>query len=185
MHPEFASGFFVGTGAAKNISIGWVPDYVEVIHLEDGDNAWKVHLQEIMPFSGGGTTEIQAGDIIEGATSGARATVKQVLLDTGTWAAGDAAGWLVLQDRNSTDFGSENVFVASDSTTGSDDATVTVQVTYGVDLAGGIAADNSAVTRYNGSSTFGSEAAAGFTCDSTVSESSKLIGWTAWRNPGN
>jgi hypothetical protein len=41
MANEIADGLYTGTGAAINIELGWVPDYVEVINLTDGDDIWK------------------------------------------------------------------------------------------------------------------------------------------------
>ena len=34
-------GSYVGTGAAINISVGFVPDHVEVINGTDGDDRWE------------------------------------------------------------------------------------------------------------------------------------------------
>lgn len=49
-----------------------------------------------LQFTSGGTTEIVAGHRILGATSGAQAMVLRVVKTSGTWAGGDAAGWLYL-----------------------------------------------------------------------------------------
>ena len=63
-------------------------------------------------FTSGGTTEIAEEDVIEGATSGATATVKRVILTGGTWAGGDAVGTLILYSQSGT-FQAENVGVAA------------------------------------------------------------------------
>lgn len=47
-----------------------------------------------IPFTSGGVTAIAVGDTIEGETGGATANVVAVDLDSGTWAAGTAAGTL-------------------------------------------------------------------------------------------
>jgi hypothetical protein len=63
-----------------------------------------------LPFTSGGTYEIVAGDEIEGATSGETATVFDVELTGGSWAGGDAAGNLWLNDQSGA-FGAENLNV--------------------------------------------------------------------------
>ncbi len=34
---EFKSGVVTGTGAAINIELGWIPDYVKVVNITDAD----------------------------------------------------------------------------------------------------------------------------------------------------
>ena len=53
-------------------------------------------------FTSGGTYEIQAGDVITGATSAAFATVTRVIVSSGDWTTGDAAGYLVLSVQTGT-----------------------------------------------------------------------------------
>ncbi len=53
-------------------------------------------LGETMNFTSGGTTEIAEGDTITGDSSAKTAVVKRVILTSGTWAGGDAAGRFVL-----------------------------------------------------------------------------------------
>lgn len=59
-----------------------------------------------------GSTEIEEGDTITGATSGATATVKRVQVTSGGWDDGDAAGYLALADQTGT-FEAENLDVGS------------------------------------------------------------------------
>lgn len=49
-----------------------------------------------LPFTSGGVTEILVGDTITGATSGATAVIRRVVLQSGTWGAGDAAGYFTI-----------------------------------------------------------------------------------------
>jgi hypothetical protein len=63
-------------------------------------------------FTSGGVYQIQQGDTITGATSAATAVVGRVILDTGTWAGGDAAGRLVLTSQTGT-FQAENLNVGA------------------------------------------------------------------------
>ena len=67
-----------------------------------------------LAFTSGGTYEIVVGDTITGATSSATATVFDVVLTSGTWAGGDAAGTLWLNDQTGT-FQSENLNVGASS----------------------------------------------------------------------
>lgn len=59
-------------------------------------------------FTSGGTAPIVVGNLITGATSGATATVMGIVVETGTWAGGNAAGVLYVSDQNGT-FQSENL----------------------------------------------------------------------------
>lgn len=174
--------YLVGNGAAQNIELGWIPDYVRVINVTDGDLITEGYLgggNQVVPFSGGGTTEVAVGDTITGATSGAKATILKVLEYSGTWAGGDAAGFFVVDVISGT-FQSENVYVSSDSTSGTDDATVTANVTHSVSVgaAAATASGNAAITRYAGSAGSNSK---GFTIGSTVAEEAKLLYYVAFR----
>lgn len=175
------TGFTVGNAAAINIELGWIPDFVLVYNATDGDLITGAFPNDmVIPFSGGGTNEISAGNTITGQTSGATAIVEQVLLYSGSWAGGDAAGFFVVK-RNSIvgTFGSENV--VGEAAGATDDATVTVQVAHSFASAAAIAAatGNASVSAYVGSS--GSNAK-GFTIGSTVAEEAKLLRWVAFRD---
>lgn len=61
-----------------------------------------------MRFTSGGVGTPQAGDLLTGATSGAIARLKQRVLESGTWAGGDAAGVLIC-DYISGTFAAENL----------------------------------------------------------------------------
>lgn len=179
---SFKSGITVGNGAAINIELGWIPDRVEVYDGTDGTSV-TVCFPNLMviPFSGGGTNELSVGDTITGATSGATAVLKQVLLYSGTWAAGTAAGFFTAErDDIVGTFESENVVGGAAAAT--DDATVTVQVIHGYDVDTEVAAVTTAATQaaaYVGSA--GSNAK-GFTIGATLAEEAKLLRWSAWRN---
>ena len=66
-----------------------------------------------LAFTSGGTYEIQAGDAVEGVTSGASALVQAVSLASGSWAGGDAAGTLTLRRVDGT-FQAETLNVGSE-----------------------------------------------------------------------
>ena len=176
-------GFIKGTGAAKNVSIGWIPDYVKVVNLTDGDKVHENWLAKVIAFTSGGTTVIKAGDTIRGLTNtGVTGKIKQVILDTGSWAGGDAAGWFIFDVGDLVgSFGSENAEV---NESGTNDVTVALQDSDGIDVDTEVAATTTAATTivaYDGSTT----AAKGFTIGATVSEDAKLFGYYAMRNdPG-
>ena len=174
-----ASGYTVGNAAAINVSLGWYPDMVYLVNLTDADKITTAYLgRQSVPFSSGGTTEVTAGARIKGATSGATAIVEAVLLYSGTWAGGDAAGFFVVRDVTGT-FASEAAYIDSDDTAGADDATITANVTFTVSVDTEVAVETttSAITRYVGSTTAG----IGFTIGSVVAEEAKLLFWIAFR----
>jgi hypothetical protein len=85
-----------------------------VMHKSTATGWEECDLGEVVGFSSGGTYEIQEEDDIEGATSGATATVKRIVLESGTWAGGDAAGRLYLANRTGS-FQAENLDVGANS----------------------------------------------------------------------
>ena len=172
---QIKTGFVYGTGAAKNVPVGFIPDFVILINHTDGD-VFNFAMPAFRPmaFSSGGANEIKDGHWIVGATSGARARVVKVLADTGTWAGGDAAGTLILDAKTiEGTFGSEAIYIEGGTST--DDATGAAIGTIGVDSDTEIAADTG-ITPYAGSTT----EAAGFTMATAVSEDAKLFTWIAF-----
>ena len=181
---NFVSGEVVGNGAAINVELGWIPDRVEVYNATDGDVLTVGFPNRmIIPFSGGGTNVLAAGDTITGATSGATAVIASVLLYSGTFAGGDAAGFFVVErDDVVGTFASENV--VGEAAAATDDATVTVQVTHGYNVDTEVAAANSGVTAIVAYVGAAGSASKGFTIGSTVAEEAKLLRWVAQRDGG-
>ena len=68
----------------------------------------EVDLGEELAFTSGGTTEIAEGDTITGLTSTQTADVTRVVLTSGSWAGGDAAGFLYLTNQSGA-FQAENI----------------------------------------------------------------------------
>ncbi len=173
-------GYIHGTGAAINVELGFVPDYVRILNWTDGDLVTEGTLYEVVAFTSG-SLEIVAGDKITGLTNtGVYGTVGQVILDSGSWAGGDAAGWLIFNRTAITGtFGSENAEV-NDS--GNNDLTVAAQAEQGVAIAAAAASatGNAAITAYHGDAT--NNYGAGFTVGSTVSENAKLLFYVAMAN---
>jgi len=175
MFPNTEMRILRGTGAAINVELGYIPDWAMVVNHTDGD---KIHIgfpsMSIIPFTSGSLALVQ-GDQIKGATSGATARVVQQILDSGTYAGGDAAGWIIIDiETKSGTFQTENVYNNSDSTAGTDDASITVDVTSTIDVDTEVAGatGNAAITAYLGSS---ASAAKGVTIGSTISEDAKLL----------
>lgn len=83
-----------------------------VMHVESPSGWTPVALGREISFTSGGTTEIAAGDTITGATSAATAAVSKVILLTGTWAGGDAAGRIFFASQTGT-FQSENLDIGA------------------------------------------------------------------------
>lgn len=181
MQQQVQTGFEVGNGAAINVELGYIPDFVMVFNVTDGDLLTMGFLNDqVIPFSSGGTNEIEAGDKVIGATSGAEAIVKEVKLYSGSWAGGDAAGFLIVgRDSIVGTFQSEAIYAEDSAAT--DDATATANVTHSIASAAAVAtaSGNAAVTAYAGSS---GSASKGFTIGSTVAEEAKLLRWVAFRD---
>jgi len=68
--------------------------------------------QRSVAFTSGGVIELRAGDVVTGATSGATAQIVSISVTSGTWAAGTAAGTLVVDNQVGT-FQSENLDAVS------------------------------------------------------------------------
>lgn len=58
-----------------------------------------------------GTSEIFPGDTIVGHTSGATALIKAVVVQSGTWAGGDAAGYAIFTNMTGTPVLNERIYV--------------------------------------------------------------------------
>ncbi|MGE0719479.1 MAG: hypothetical protein AB7P02_28815 [Alphaproteobacteria bacterium] len=74
---------------------------------------WNYNAGRIVSFDSGGTTQIQVGDTLTGASSGATGFVLRVDLFSGTWAGGDAAGELTIYPLSGTIGAAENLNVGA------------------------------------------------------------------------
>lgn len=84
------------------------------IYKSTGSGWTLVSLGRRVAFTSGGTYEIVEGNTITGATSGATAVITRVVLQTGSWAAGTAAGWLIFATDTGT-FQAENLNVGANT----------------------------------------------------------------------
>lgn len=83
-----------------------------VLHKSSSSGWTAVALGRELAFTSGGTYEVVAGNTITGATSGATAVVTKVILTSGTWAGGDAAGRFIFASQTGT-FQAENLNVGA------------------------------------------------------------------------
>lgn len=82
------------------------------IYKSTGSGWSAVTLGKQLRFSLG-TSQINDGDTVTGATSGATGVVARVAVQSGTWAAGDAAGLLILSTTTGTFSAAENLTVSA------------------------------------------------------------------------
>lgn len=83
-----------------------------VMHEASASGWTAVALGREISFTSGGTYEVAVGDTITGATSAATAVITKVILTSGTWAGGTAAGRLFFASQTGT-FQSENLNVGA------------------------------------------------------------------------
>lgn len=78
-------------------------------------SGWSaVDLGYRLDFTSGGSYEVLEGDTITGATSTETATVERVVVTSGTWSGGDAAGYLVISSPSGA-FQAENLDVGANA----------------------------------------------------------------------
>ena len=83
-----------------------------VIYKSSSSGWTAVSLGFELSFTSGGTYVISEGDTITGATSGATASVTRVVLESGSFSGGDAAGRLIFASQTGT-FQAENLDVGA------------------------------------------------------------------------
>lgn len=192
-----ACGLHVATGGPDNVEVGFIPDVVKLYRIVGGDPVVNIWTRlKACAFTSGGTYEVKPGDVLQGATSKlVRAEVRKVVVTSGTWAGGDAAGYFFWQDWNQNGtFGSENVDLLSGGGTVSGGggvgtanvATVAAQTelgNYALTGAGG-GTTYARVTPANGiqpySGTVGGTSE-GFTITATLATAGEVWWWEATR----
>lgn len=85
-----------------------------VMHVNSTSGWTAVALGREINFTSGGTYEVKVGNEITGETSGAKATITKVILVSGTWAGGDAAGRFFFASQTGT-FEAENLKVGTNA----------------------------------------------------------------------
>lgn len=95
----------------NNAVLSWVFNGYDVA---DGATAYGVFaFCWVIPFDAG-AQEIQVGDTIKGATSGAMGIVTAVHVLSGTWGAGTASGYLDIMTKSGTFQDNENLVIAGE-----------------------------------------------------------------------
>lgn len=181
-------GSLVGAGAAVNVVVGFYPKRVDVFNLTDGTVAAIGFPNILIAFNTGVLAPAAANNgvgyanfKIKGATSGAVAKVKDVILVSGTFAGGNAAGFFVCDtDEVVGTFQTENYTLSSSPLAQVDGACV-VQTEDSVYQSAALGyvkgAGNTLIQSYY-SATLGK----GFTIGSTIAANAKRLKWTAWRD---
>ena len=181
------SGFIHGTGAKLNVEIGFVPDYVKIWNATDGENIFEGWLAKVVVFTSLSAT-VKPGYWIKGITSGAKARIRDIIIDSGTVAGGDAAGWFICDAEDITGtIASENAQVYSGTPGTAAAATnhcgVVVDVTFGqetITSAGPVSATATGdIVAYAGTE---ATLRKGFTIGTKISEDGDLLGYLAIGN---
>lgn len=194
-----AFGLHFATAGPDNIEVGFIPDVVKLYKIGATLPVIQLWIRlKVCAFTSGGTRELVAGNIIQGATAtGVRAEIRRVQLTSGTWAGGDAAGNFFWQDWNQNGtFGSENVnlLVPESTVSGgggilvSNVATVAAQSELGNFFLTGHGTPTSssyeAVTPANGIQPYSGTAGGtseGFTITATLATANDIWYWEATR----
>ena len=121
VYPVFYSESAYGTGDIKtgspNISISGGVATLDVAQTGNIGAGCDIEYNSLhayiapnrIPFTSGGTTSIKPGDKIQGATSTATGIVRAVAVTTGSWANGDAAGYIYFEQTSGTWNSSEQI----------------------------------------------------------------------------
>jgi len=105
------SGNVLGVVTYKDVVYAFrnAADGLSSVMYKSTASGWSaVALGRELPFTSGGVDDIAVGDTITGAVSGATAVITKVVLTSGTWAAGTAAGRLIFATQTGT-FQAENL----------------------------------------------------------------------------
>jgi len=95
-------------GQYNNAALQWVMTSQEVTDANTVQGVFGACL--VVPFQNG-AIPINAGDFIQGGASGATAKVSAVVLLTGSWAAGTAAGYLYIESQVGPFQNNENIIL--------------------------------------------------------------------------
>ena len=109
------SGNLLGVRRLNNVVYAWrnnVGGTAAAIYKSTASGWSLVALGRELSFTSGGTTEITEGQTITGATSAATAVLTRVMLESGSWAAGTAAGKFIFANQTGT-FQAENIDVGA------------------------------------------------------------------------
>jgi len=101
-------------GAYHNAALSWAFNGYDVA---DGNTVYGVFAYTwVLPFDAG-SKEIKVGDTVKGATSAATGIVTGVCVQSGSWGAGTAAGYLNIKTKTGTFQNDENIYVVGEIAT--------------------------------------------------------------------
>ena len=182
-------GFIHGTGNALNVEIGFVPEYVRIVDWTNGNIITEGFCKRVVVYTSLSKT-IKPGAYIKGITSGATARVNQNIIDSGTVAGGDAAGWLIcdveevvgtLQTENCQIYDSKPGIAAA----ATNEITIVVDTELGAAIAAAVTSVSSGATSVDAYGGTEATLRKGFTVGATVSVNGALLHYIAMANdPG-
>jgi len=170
----------VGTGAALNVDLGFVPTFVEVFN-SDRDVLFQGDPRTTLQFDSGGTDVLEAGMTIGGASGGPTAVIEEIIVDADTWSAGTATGWIILspfEPETAGSWANDEVIRAAKQkgeTPSGDYATVNgapANQVAKISTAVAAGGNNETITVYRGAS---GETGGGISIGSAISEDGKLL----------
>lgn len=187
------TGMIHGAAAAINVEIGFVPEYVKILNLTDGEEVVETFLDLVIPFTSASNTNMRAGGWLKMLSTGttfATIRIKKVIITTGSLSGTDAAGWIIVtpgEVDGTITSGETAQFYKSepgDGDAGTNDITLTTaEVTLGqatVTTAGPVQQGSNGVTAYIGDADNGYRK--GFTVSSAIAENDVLLGYVALSN---
>ena len=193
---NFAKRYVAGTGAAVTVALGFIPDWVRITNITDDDIIHEGPLERVLAFDGGGGggRELRGGQRIQGSTADKpTALIRDVVVTSGTWAGGNAAGFIILDlDEKPGAFeNDENLAVATqvgnrligEHTFEGNYATVNGVGPSAIALEHGSSGHAKGATNDTIAAAYGTAGSAskGITFGVGVSESGKLLAVHAWR----
>ena len=152
--------------------------------MSAGDFIFEGPPRDVHSFTSG-SVELEPGMIIQGATSGATAILEEVLIQSGSWGGGNAAGYLVLRPgtREGT-FQAENIggtFI-KDVPVDDNHATIATRriAAVAVEAACALAEADEEPKGYFGGTDVPRSNSAGFTIGGAATPDNELHFWQAW-----
>lgn len=177
---QYASGVLLGAGAAVNVSCGFIPDHVRVSNPRGAAETLIDWFGPPVLRFDSGSEVILPGDVLVDATAAGKFTVHEVVLLSGTFEDGDAAGYMRIVGESGTISNNNNLnrLAGQDRGAASNVATIDGSVIYthtDTDTEVGTPAANF-VAPYLGTTALSK----GFTLSTGVMVSAENVFWAAW-----
>ncbi len=180
MKGHMKSGVFLGAGAAVTIETGFIPTMVVLSNPRGATEAVSLWTNLPVLAFDSGSDEILKGDVVTDATAGGSFTVASITVTSGTWAGGDAAGYMELLGETGTITNNNELNVLAGENRGALTGAATIDgsvIYFDVDIDSEVGTPASRfVVAYQGTTT----ASAGFTISAGAAVSSEWISWVAF-----